>query len=213
MRRIQVLTINCLICFLVFTTLTEMVTAQQSPALASPGVILATDTDCVVALDDKVVGRVQKDHKEFFPGSEGKHVLSAATDSGDYWEQGVEISAILTPSVAVSFIKVRADRAALEKSVTTLREHVDEQEKKLADSNPAKESGPQLFFQPATLSPRRHSIVEAINFYTDRWGKEMGMRDSRDQTSQNLNDAFTQQTLSNLGTQTRMHKRWGTSLR
>jgi hypothetical protein len=65
----------------------------------------------------------------------------------------------------MSFVKVRAARAALERAVAVAR---------------------------------RRSIVDAVNYYTDRWGKEMGLRDSRNESSQNLNDAIEQQYWKNL---------------
>lgn len=140
--------------------------AQLAAPARYPAVIVSTDTDCVVGIDDKVAGRIERNHKELFPTAAGTHTLSAATSSGDYWEQSVDIKNGVSPSIEISFVKVREQRADLELAVSLAR---------------------------------RRSVVEAINYYSDRWGKEMGLSDSRNQSSQNLNDAIEDQSWKNLG--------------
>jgi hypothetical protein len=180
--------------FAVLLAFIPLAAAQQPQSGSSPAVILATDMDCVVAIDDKVVGRVQKDHKELFPAPEGTHTASAATDAGDYWEQKVEIGSALQVPLTVSFAKVRSDRAALVQSVSALRKEVGEKEKALASVNKPNEV---TLVNPMLQSSRRHSIVEAVNYYTDRWGKEMGMRDSRNDSSESLSNTLSTQAIQN----------------
>jgi hypothetical protein len=66
-----------------------IIRAQSTGLFDSAAVIVSTDMDCVVAIDDKVVGRIEHNHKELFPAPVGTHTLSAATTAGDYWEQSV----------------------------------------------------------------------------------------------------------------------------
>lgn len=182
--------------FVLVLVIISAAAAQPSQPTSSLGISVSTDMDCVVAIDDKVVGRVQNNRHAFFPAAHGRHMLVAATSAGDYWEQAVDIGSEPGLSVTVSFRKVRADRIALEQKVTELRKQVSEDAKELArlqETNKAESRNAEM------RSSRRHSIVEAINYYSDRWGKELGLRDSRYESVQNLDDTLTTQGLQNMG--------------
>jgi hypothetical protein len=142
-----------------------------------------------VSIDDKIVGRVQKGRQEFFRATAGTHALAAATAQGDYWEQKVDVGLGPAFSVSVSFEKVRSDRALLERNVSDLRKQVTEKQLELSR---VRANSAQI------EATRRHSIVEAINYYTDRWGKEIGMRDSRNEASENLNNVISEQGIANM---------------
>lgn len=142
------------------------------------GFTVTTDADCVIAVDNHVVSRVHKGERQFIPTLWGRHVVSAATKSGDYFEQSLDIQLEPSPSMTISFEKAHAERLEAEKRVSDLRSELSRVQTELA---------------------RRRSIVDAVNYYADRWGKEMGLRDSRNGRSKNLNDAVDEQYWKNLG--------------
>lgn len=146
-------------------------------AASGVGVTVSTDADCVVAIDNKFVSRVHKGDTQFIPTESGRHTLSAATKSGDYFEESLDIPLEPSPSVTVSFEKLHAERLEAEKRVAELRKDVRRYQ---------------------TEMERRRSIVEAANYYADRWGKELGLRDSRNDTSKNINDSIEDQYWRNL---------------
>ena len=171
--------------------------AQVQPNRSSPGVTVSTDMDCVVAIDGKVVGRIQKDHKEFFPASRGNHTLSAATTgTGDYWEMSLVVGDAAPAAVAISFAKVHAERETLEKNVSVLQKQVSQEEtelKRIQDANETASRNAELTLR------RRQSVVEGINYYSDRWGKETGMRDNRNEERENLNNTMSDEAIQNTG--------------
>lgn len=130
------------------------------------------------AIDDRFVSRVHKGRPEFVPSPSGKHTLSAATTSGDYFEQVVEIKGEPVTSLSISFEKVHNERVALERNVSDLRTQVSQTQKEVA---------------------RRKAIVAAVNYYADRWGRELGMSENLTQSAAGLDMAVSKQAMENAG--------------
>jgi hypothetical protein len=147
-------------------------------AASSLGVTVTSDADCVVAIDDKFVSRVHKGRPEFVPSPSGKHTLSAATTSGDYFEQVVEINGEPVTSLSISFEQVHNQKLSLEQSVADLRTRVSQSQKEVA---------------------RRKAIVVAVNYYADRWGEELGINEHLTQSAADLDMSVSKQAMENAG--------------
>lgn len=145
-------------------------------AASSLGVIITSDADCVVAVDDKFVSRVHKDRPEFVPSSSGKHTLSAATPAGDYFEQLVDIKGEPVTSLSIFFEKIHNENLALGRSVSDLRTKVSQGQKEVT---------------------RRTAIVAAVNYYADRWGKDLGISENLTQTATDMDLAVSKRFLEN----------------
>ena len=148
------------------------------PAASSLGVAVTSDADCVVAIDDKFVSRAHKGRPEFVPSPSGKHTLSAATTSGDYFEQVVEINGEPVTSLSISFEKVHNEKLAVERSVSDLRRQVSQSQKEVA---------------------RRKAIVAAVNYYANRWGTELGISENLTQSAAVLDMNVSKQAMENAG--------------
>lgn len=162
-----------LACFIIWALGGETVHAASSL-----GVTVTSDADCVVAIDDKFVSRVHKGRPEFVPSPSGKHTLSAATTSGDYFEQVVEIKGEPVVSLSISFERVHNEKLALEKRVSDLRTQVSQGQKEVA---------------------RRKAIVAAVNYYADRWGAELGISENLTQAAADLDMTVSKQAMENAG--------------
>jgi hypothetical protein len=145
-------------------------------AASSLGVTVTSDADCVVAIDDKFVSRAHKGRPEFVPSASGKHTLSAATATGDYFEQVVEIKGEPVTSLSISFEKIHSEKMALERNVSDLRTQVSQSQKEVM---------------------RRKAIVAAVNFYADRWGTELGISENLTQAAADLDTSVTKQGMTN----------------
>jgi hypothetical protein len=120
----------------------------------------------VVALDGKIAGRIQAGKEDFLPIATGEHMLAAATSDGDYWEQQVEAGDSSGPLISIPLQKVRSERVSLQSEITTLHKQVEEKRERLT-----------------AIRNEREGIVLAINIYADRYGKEMGLHDAREDRS------------------------------
>lgn len=147
-------------------------------AASSSGITITADADCVIAIDDKFASRINRGQSGSVPASSGRHVLSAATTSGDYFEQSVEIPVDSAISISISFEKIRGEREALEKNVSDLRIQIGQKQKELS---------------------RRQSIVAAVNYYANRWGKELGISENLTQSAADLDMSVSKQAMENAG--------------
>jgi hypothetical protein len=145
--------------------------AQQ----ASPRLTVTSDLDCVVGIDGKIVARIQAGKQEALPVVIGKHVLSAATADGDYWEQPLEVGVAPVPPIAIPLQKTRSERIGLEANRAALQAQVGQMKDRLAS---IKQENDELARNPELILAERRMIVEAMNHYADIYGKEMGLYDT-----------------------------------
>jgi hypothetical protein len=153
--------------------------AQQ----ASPRLTVTSDLDCVVGIDGKIVARIQAGKQESLPVVIGKHVLSAATADGDYWEQPLEVGVTPVPPIAIPLQKARSERIGLEANRAALQAQVGQMKDRLTS---IKQENDELARNPELIRAERRMIVEAMNYYADVYGKEMGLYDTRIDTSNQL---------------------------
>lgn len=168
---------------------------QSSPESSKSGILVSCDIDCVVAIDDKFVGRVQGGKQLSLSVSDGKHKVAAATQGGDYLEQTLD-SGSASRSAQFAFKDHSHGRASLERNVASLQQQVKAKEDELARIGQPPST---IELTPEMDAKERSLIVEAVNYYTDRYGTELGMRDSRNSSSQQLNDDATLRDFQNIG--------------
>jgi len=172
----------------------EAASARRHSHPPAQGVTLSSDTDCWVEIDKKIVGYVQKDQKVVFPVSPGNHAIAAANRDGDLWEQQVNIINRPGQVVVISFRKQHSDRALLENDVADLQRRVGQKETELAQ---IRDQSPAPRYTPEVAATERKQILNAIDVYASHYGTQLGLRDSRNQESQQVSDAAQQQYLEN----------------
>jgi hypothetical protein len=152
--------------------------AQLAQSAAANSIKITTDIDCVVELDGHVVTRISHVGPGLVPATVGPHRISAATIAGDYFETNVDVKSEGSAALTISFADVRAQRAATVKKVEAMKDQVE---------------------QIRLALNRRRLIVQAVNYYADRWGNEIGLLEQRNQKVQNAEDAQESLVYKNAG--------------
>ena len=163
------------LCRMLVVSMSLLRSIQAATGLA---ITITADADCVVALDDKFVSRLHKDHSGIITASPGKHKISAATIAGDYFEESVNVLSDPGPSISIAFEQIHRERVAMQKKVSDLRKLVNESQQEIS---------------------RRKAIVAAVNFYADYWGKDLGISEGLNQTATDLDDTISKQAMQNAG--------------
>jgi hypothetical protein len=152
--------------------LVHQLVPNQNPQILD----LAADLDCVLLIDNKVVGRIQADNHLSIPTDQRRHRLSAVTSEGDIWEEILEEGFVSARNILIPLKKARSERLAGEASRAALQTQVEEKRARLANIT---QKNTKLALNPDLIRAERQKIIEAINYYFDRYGREMGYYDSR----------------------------------
>jgi hypothetical protein len=155
-----------------------LVCAPSARPAARLGITITADIDCVVEVDGNLVTRLSHAVPGLVPATAGLHKISAATVAGDYFEATVEVKGDQGAALAISFADVRTQRAAAVKKVEAMKDQLE---------------------QIRLALSRRRLIVEAVNYYSDRWGREIGLLEQRDQNVRNAEDTQQSLVLQNAG--------------
>lgn len=166
--------------------------STQVVAEPAPGVKVTPDANCIVAIDGHVVGRVDAGKEVFFRVSTGKHTLSAATVAGDYWDQELVFDKRTVLFTAIPLQKAGSERLVLEATNAALETHNQQMKEKLAS---IEQQNTVLARNPELIRAERGMIAQAIDHYAGRYGKELGLHDSRDAASNQLFQAAFVQSL------------------
>jgi hypothetical protein len=188
------LIVPSLLVFAVMLSMGQIASAHRDSSTPQHGLIISCDTDCWVEIDKKIVGYVQKGRRVSFPVASGNHAVAAATRDGELWEQQSATSNATGQVLVISFKKQRSDRRLLEKDVADLQTRVTQKETELAQ---IREQNASDGYTPEIAAEERQRIVKAIDVYAGRYGTELGLRDSRNQESQQVSDAAQEQYVQN----------------
>jgi hypothetical protein len=186
--------VTSLVVFGVILSMGQIASAHRDSSASQHGITISCDTDCWVEIDKKIVGYVPKGRRVLFPVSSGNHAVAAATRDGDLWEQQADTSNVTGQILVISFQKQRTDRELVEKDVADIQKRVTEKETELVQ---IKEPDASARYTPEITAEERQRIVKAIDVYAGRYGTELGLRDSRNQESQQVSDAAQEQYLQN----------------
>lgn len=153
---------------------------------------LRADRDCSLFVDDRLVGRMQASEGMSISVSPGKHQLSALAKDGELWERSLDGAAVAQP-VSISFAEAQNERQSLETQNAALQEA---NRVKRGEVSSIVQQNEQLTLHPEAVLEERRLIAMALDYYQDRFGKELGLQGARNDSSNQLAQSAA---LSNLG--------------
>jgi hypothetical protein len=153
---------------------------------------LKADRDCSLFVDDHLVGRMQGSEGTNISIPAGKHQLSALAKDGELWERSVD-GATVGQALTISFAEAQSERETLQKENAALQ---DANKASRSEVSSIAQENEQLALHPEAVLAERRLIATALDYYQDRFGKELGLQGSRTDSS---NDLAQSAALSNLG--------------
>jgi len=178
LQRLTTLVSTACVLFLVFTgALVPKVHAEQS------SVQVTSDADCFLVVDGKVTARLKSGVETEISMDTGSRKLSAYTAGGDLWESEVNVTSPSNPPLSLPLRAVEVKRVAAQEDVAALKSTVDQLQ---AHLTAVEEQNHNAMRNAEAVRHERILIVQAVSYYAERWGTELGLQGERHATSERL---------------------------
>ena len=167
----------CVLLLLVATTLDLKALAEEA------SVKITSDTDCLFVVDGKPTARLQRGIPKNIELITGTRRLSAVSTDGDLWESDLDVESPTNPPVAIPLQEIKAKRMAAQENVAALQGTVNALQQKLTA---VEQQNQKALQNEEGVRHERVLIVQAVNYYADRYGTELGLQGERHATSEQL---------------------------
>jgi hypothetical protein len=167
----------CVLLLLVAATLAPKAHAEEA------SVNITSDTDCILVVDGKVTARLQRGAETTIQLETGSRKVSAYTAGGDVWESEVNVTSPSNPPLSIPLRAVEVKRVAAQENVAALKSTVDQLQ---AHLTAIEEQNHNAMRNAEAVRHDRVLIVQAVSYYAQRWGTELGLQGERHATSERL---------------------------
>jgi len=77
--------------------------------ISSSGLSITCDTECIVAIDGKIVGRLSAGQQSLFPVMAGKHLIAGANEKGAYWEKQTDLDGASILKISIPLLSAAVE--------------------------------------------------------------------------------------------------------